>query len=62
VSIDVLLADELRWPDVERAFGRLAGRSDSCWCQRFKPATNTDNRAALHHELATSDTPVGLLA
>lgn len=62
MDVEVLPAEEHRWPDVKRAFGRAAGRVDSCWCQRFTPASNQDNPSALRQEMTTSDPPVGLLA
>lgn len=62
MGVEVLPAEKHRWPNVERAFGRAAGRADSCWCQRFTPASDQDNRSALQHEVAAGGSPAGLLA
>lgn len=61
MTVSVVPAGEDRWSDLSQVFGARA-RRDSCWCQRFCDHDRRDNRAALEHEITTSDVPVGLLA
>lgn len=62
MTVSVVPAAADRWPDVGQVLGGRSGRPDSCWCQRLRSHDQPDNRAALQHEMTTSDVPVGLLA
>lgn len=56
-----------RWNDIEEVFGSRGRDPEWCWCRRFLRSTAerqavTDNRAALHAEVAGTAAPPGLVA